>query len=243
MTSASSPTIDLSEDNEVTALTRWDVEARKTARSRPQRRRRRRRRTGPLSRSSSLLGVGGIIDRVGALPSSAMADAAAAAAAQQQQFFSRYESNCPKKCRRPRLPCERTRVRRRRGHVDARQPRWRRRGGRSRRLRANVRAFDADVAGGTTGRRRRHASQSHTGRHVSAASVAVGQAAAARRRRRRPVEGRESSLDFTDRLMRLCVDAFGPNGLPRLELAEASGATFSATSYAGRGGGGGQQGQ
>jgi hypothetical protein len=38
-----------------------------------------------------------------------------------------------------------------------------------------------------------------------------------RRRRRRPVEGRESSRDFTDRLMRLCVDAFRPNGFPRLK--------------------------
>jgi hypothetical protein len=101
---------------------------------------------------------------------------------QQQQFFSRYESTCPKKCRRPHLSCERTRVRCRQGHVNARRLRRRRRrwrGGRSRRLLANVRAVKADVPGGTTGRRRRHASQSHTGRRVPAASVAVGQAAAA----------------------------------------------------------------
>ncbi len=38
-----------------------------------------------------------------------------------------------------------------------------------------------------------------------------------RRRRRRPVEGCESSRDFADRLMRLCVDAFGPYGFHRLE--------------------------
>ncbi len=52
-------------------------------------------------------------------------------------------------------------------------------GGRSRRLRANVRAVDTDVTGGTTGRRCCHASQSHTGRRVPAASVIVGQAATA----------------------------------------------------------------
>jgi hypothetical protein len=57
------------------------------------------------------------------------------------------------------------------------------------------------------------------------------------------VEDRESSQDFADRLMRLCIDAFGPNGFPRLELAEALGATFSATSYAGSGGGGGDRGE
>jgi hypothetical protein len=53
------------------------------------------------------------------------------------------------------------------------------RGGKSRQLRANVRAVDANVAGGTTGRHRHHASQSHTGRHVPAAIVAVRQTAAA----------------------------------------------------------------
>jgi hypothetical protein len=52
--------------------------------------------------------------------------------------------------------------------------------------------------------------------------------------------GLESSRDFADQLMRLCVDASGPNGFPRLELAEASGVMFSVTSYAGSGGGGGQ---
>ena len=56
------------------------------------------------------------------------------------------------------------------------------------------------------------------------------------------VDDRESPQDFADRLMRLCIDAFGPHGFPRLELAEASGATFSATSYAGSGGGGGDGG-
>ncbi len=64
-----------------------------------------------------------------------------------------------------------------------------------------------------------------------------------RRRRQQHVECRELSRDFADRLMRLCVDAFGSNGFPRLELAKASGATFLATSYAGRGGSGGHQGQ
>ncbi|KAL7551985.1 hypothetical protein ACHAWF_015197 [Thalassiosira exigua] len=43
----------------------------------------------------------------------------------------------------------------------------------------------------------------------------------------------ESSQDAADRLVRLCVDAFGANGFPRLELAEATGATFSAASYMG----------
>jgi hypothetical protein len=37
------------------------------------------------------------------------------------------------------------------------------------------------------------------------------------------IEGRELSWDLADWLMRLCVDAFGPNGFPLLELAEASG--------------------
>lgn len=39
--------------------------------------------------------------------------------------------------------------------------------------------------------------------------------------------------DFADRLIKLSIDAFGSNGFPRLELAEALGATFSATSYSG----------
>jgi len=43
----------------------------------------------------------------------------------------------------------------------------------------------------------------------------------------------ESSQDFADRLIKLSIDAFGSNGFPRLELAEALGATFSATSYSG----------
>jgi hypothetical protein len=64
-----------------------------------------------------------------------------------------------------------------------------------------------------------------------------------RRRRRQPVDGRKSSGDFADWLMRLCIDPFGPNGFPCLELAEALGATFLATSYVGSGGGGSQQGQ
>ncbi|KAL7543620.1 hypothetical protein ACHAXR_012918, partial [Thalassiosira sp. AJA248-18] len=41
----------------------------------------------------------------------------------------------------------------------------------------------------------------------------------------------ETPQDFADRLIKLCIDAFGTNGFPRLELAEALGATFSATSY------------
>ncbi len=40
--------------------------------------------------------------------------------------------------------------------------------------------------------------------------------------------------------MRQCVDASGPNGLPHLELAEASGVMFLVMSYSGIGGGGGQ---
>jgi hypothetical protein len=71
-------------------VTRWDVKARKTAPSRPQHRCC-RCCMGPLSCSSPLQEVGGIIDQVVALPSSAMDNAAAGAAAAQQQFFSRYE--------------------------------------------------------------------------------------------------------------------------------------------------------
>jgi hypothetical protein len=44
----------------------------------------------------------------------------------------------------------------------------------------------------------------------------------------------ESSQDFADRLLKMSIDAFGTNGFPRLELAEALGATFSATSYVGQ---------
>ncbi len=57
------------------------------------------------------------------------------------------------------------------------------------------------------------------------------------------VEGCESSRDFADQLMRLCANAFGPNGFLRLEVAEALGATFLAPLYMGSGGsgGGGQQ--
>lgn len=55
------------------------------------------------------------------------------------------------------------------------------------------------------------------------------------------VHDTESSQDFADRLMRLCIDAFGSNGFPRLELAESLGATFLATSYGGGGGIGAQQ--
>jgi hypothetical protein len=45
--------------------------------------------------------------------------AAAAAVQQQQQFFYGYESTCPKKCRQPRLPRERTQVRCHQGRVNA----------------------------------------------------------------------------------------------------------------------------
>jgi len=45
----------------------------------------------------------------------------------------------------------------------------------------------------------------------------------------------ETPQDFADRIIKLSIDAFGPNGFPRLELAEALGATFSATSYVGLG--------
>ncbi|KAL3795905.1 hypothetical protein HJC23_002176 [Cyclotella cryptica] len=43
----------------------------------------------------------------------------------------------------------------------------------------------------------------------------------------------ESSQDFADRLLKMSTDAFGANGFPRIDLAEALGATFSATSYVG----------
>ena len=41
------------------------------------------------------------------------------------------------------------------------------------------------------------------------------------------------SQDLADRLMRLSIDAFGANGFPRSELAEAIGSSFTATSYVG----------
>ena len=44
----------------------------------------------------------------------------------------------------------------------------------------------------------------------------------------------ENSQEFADRLLKLSIDAFGVNGFPRLELAEALGATFSAASYVGQ---------
>ena len=43
----------------------------------------------------------------------------------------------------------------------------------------------------------------------------------------------ENSQDFADRFIKLSIDAFGPNGFPRLELADSLGSTFSATSYVG----------
>lgn len=43
----------------------------------------------------------------------------------------------------------------------------------------------------------------------------------------------ETAQDFSDRLMRLAIDAFGANGFPRVELAEAVNASFTATSYVG----------
>lgn len=43
----------------------------------------------------------------------------------------------------------------------------------------------------------------------------------------------ENSQEFADRLIKMSIDAFGVNGFPRLELADALGATFSATSYVG----------
>lgn len=43
----------------------------------------------------------------------------------------------------------------------------------------------------------------------------------------------ESPQVFADRFIKLSIDAFGPNGFPRLELANSIGSTFSATSYVG----------
>jgi hypothetical protein len=43
----------------------------------------------------------------------------------------------------------------------------------------------------------------------------------------------DTAQDFADRLMRHSIDAFGSNGFPRSELAEALNASFTATSYVG----------
>ena len=43
----------------------------------------------------------------------------------------------------------------------------------------------------------------------------------------------DTAQDLADRLMRLSIDAFGSNGFPRNQLAEALNASFTATSYAG----------
>jgi Vam6/Vps39-like protein vacuolar protein sorting-associated protein 39 len=43
----------------------------------------------------------------------------------------------------------------------------------------------------------------------------------------------DTAQDLADRLMRLSIDAFGANGFPRSELAEAVHASFTATSYVG----------
>jgi hypothetical protein len=43
----------------------------------------------------------------------------------------------------------------------------------------------------------------------------------------------DTAQDLADRLMRLSIDAFGANGFPRSELAEALNASFTATSYVG----------
>eukprot|EP00934_Nitzschia_sp_Nitz4_P005995 Nitzschia sp. Nitz4//scaffold68_size99682//22254//25922//NITZ4_004556-RA/size99682-processed-gene-0.36-mRNA-1//-1//CDS//3329556569//5985//frame0 len=43
----------------------------------------------------------------------------------------------------------------------------------------------------------------------------------------------DTAQDLADRLMRHSIDAFGANGFPRSELAEAMHATFTATSYVG----------
>lgn len=43
----------------------------------------------------------------------------------------------------------------------------------------------------------------------------------------------DSAQDLADRLMRLAIDAFGANGFPRAELADALHASFTATSYVG----------
>jgi len=43
----------------------------------------------------------------------------------------------------------------------------------------------------------------------------------------------DTSQDLADRVMRLSIDAFGANGFPRSELAEALNASFTSTSYVG----------
>jgi hypothetical protein len=43
----------------------------------------------------------------------------------------------------------------------------------------------------------------------------------------------DTPLDLSDRLMRLAIDAFGTNGFPRADLADALHASYSATSYIG----------
>ena len=43
----------------------------------------------------------------------------------------------------------------------------------------------------------------------------------------------DTQQDLSDRLMRISIDAFGGNGFPRNQLAEALSASFTATSYAG----------
>ena len=43
----------------------------------------------------------------------------------------------------------------------------------------------------------------------------------------------DTQQDLADRLMRISIDAFGSNGFPRNQLAEALKASFTATSYAG----------
>jgi hypothetical protein len=43
----------------------------------------------------------------------------------------------------------------------------------------------------------------------------------------------DTAQDLADRLMRLSIDAFGANGFPRAELAQALQASFTATSYMG----------
>jgi hypothetical protein len=43
----------------------------------------------------------------------------------------------------------------------------------------------------------------------------------------------DTAQDLADRLMRISIDAFGGNGFPRNQLAEALNASFTATSYAG----------
>ncbi len=89
---------------------------------------------------------------------------------------------------------------------------------RSRRLRANVRAIDANVAGGRTAATVATLPSSVLAAVSLLLALLLGRQRRRRRRtRRQPVEGCESSRNFADWLMRLCGDAFGPNGFPRLE--------------------------